>query len=233
MSSPVTTAPLTAVLFDMDGTLTDSERLWTIALERVAEFYGGTLTLEAREAMVGQDMWATIDLLHGVLGVDADPAATARMLTDQTMAIFLEGLPFKDGAPELLAAVRAAGLRTALVTATYRELVDVAMNTLGHNSFDVTVCGDEVVRNKPDPAPYLRALELLDLPADQCLVIEDSPTGSRSGAEAGVGVLVVPSEMPVPSAPGLRFADTLVGMDVARLREVHAELLAARAAATG
>jgi HAD superfamily hydrolase (TIGR01509 family) len=230
---PVVTTPpaegqLEAVLFDMDGTLTDSERLWTIALEQVAAYYGGRLSLEAREAMVGQDMWTTIDLLHREVGTDAQPTTTAKMLTDRTMDIFRNGLPFKDGAPEMLAAVRAAGLRTALVTATYRELVDVALDTLGHHTFDAIVCGDEVSANKPDPAPYLRALELLDLSASSCLVIEDSPTGSRSAVSAGIGVLVVPSEMPVPAAPGLLFADTLVGVSVDRLRAVHAELIAER-----
>ncbi len=221
-------ADLQAVLFDMDGTLTDSERLWTIALERVAASYGGKLTPEARDAMVGQDMWATIDLMHQVLAVDAAPIDTAKMLTDYTKDVFREGLPFKDGAPELLTTVKAAGLRTALVTATYRELVDIALDTLGHDTFDVTVCGDEVTRNKPDPEPYRRALELLDLPADVCLVIEDSPTGSRSAAAAGVGVLVVPSEVQVPAAAGMVMTDTLVGVDLARLRQVHAQILGDR-----
>ena len=91
-------AELAAVLFDMDGTLTDSERLWTVALDRVAAFYGGALSAEAREAMVGQDMWATIDLMHRELGIDVAPAATAKMLTQYTMDIFSEGLPFKPGA---------------------------------------------------------------------------------------------------------------------------------------
>jgi len=219
---------LQAVLFDMDGTLTDSERLWTIALEQVAQFYGGSLTQATRDAMVGQDMWATIDLLHRELGVEADPTDTARMLTDQTLTIFRDGLPFRDGARLLLQQVKAAGLRTALVTATYRDLVDVALDTLGRNMFDVTVPGDEVARNKPDPAPYLRALELLGLTADVCLVIEDSPTGSRSATGAGLGVLVVPSEVAVPPGPGLAFAATLVGVDVPALRAIHAALLAAR-----
>lgn len=230
MTSPASGAApeLRAVLFDMDGTLTDSERLWTIALDRVAADYGGALRPATREAMVGQDMWATIDLMHRELGVDVAPETTARTLTDHTMEIFHDGLPFKDGAPELLAAVKAAGLRTALVTATYRNLVDVALETLGHNTFDVTVCGDEVTRNKPDPEPYRRALELLGLPAQECLVIEDSPTGSRSASLAGIGVLVVPSEIPVPPARGLVFAETLVGIDVTQLHAIHRKLLAGR-----
>jgi HAD superfamily hydrolase (TIGR01509 family) len=214
----------------MDGTLTDSERLWTIALEQVAEVYGGTLSPEARDTMVGQDMWTTIDLLHRELAVDDAPENTARMLTERTMDIFRKGLPFKDGAPELLRMVKSAGLRTALVTATYRELVDVALDTLGHDVFDATVAGDEVTDNKPHPAPYVRALELLDVPADNCLVIEDSPTGSRSASLAGIGVLVVPSEVPVEPADGLAFADSLAGMDVPALRAVHARLLTQRRA---
>lgn len=208
----------------MDGTLTDSERLWTISLERVAQSYGQVLSRPAREAMVGQDMWATIDLLHRELGITVAPSETAQRLTDETMQVFREGLPVKDGAAELLAAVRAAGLRTALVTATYRELVEVALDSIGRDAFDVTVCGDEVTANKPDPAPYLRAMELLGVPPTNCLVVEDSPTGSRSAVAAGIGVLVVPSEIPVPPGPGLSFATTLAGVDVQRLREIHAEL---------
>jgi len=221
---------LQAVLFDMDGTLTDSERLWTIALNNVAARYGGELSGAAREAMVGQDMWATIDLLHAELGVEIDPVETAKLLTAQTKEIFVKGLPYKDGAQELLARVRAAGLRTALVTATYRELVEIALDTLGHDTFDVVVCGDEVSLNKPNPAPYLRALELLGLSAESCLVVEDSPTGSASGAAAGIGVLVVPSEMPVAAADGLLLAPSLVGLDVKDLREIHTQLRLARSA---
>ncbi len=215
---------LRAVLFDMDGTVTDSEKLWTIALERVAKGFGRRLSPEARDAMVGQDQWTTVDMLHTEFGVDADPAETAAKLTDATKELFALGIPFKPGAPELIAAVRADGLQAALVTATYRELVDIALDTIGHQNFDATVCGDEVHNNKPDPEPYLRALELLDLPASACLVIEDSPAGSRSAALAGIPVLVVPSEVPVAPAPGLAFAETLTDVGVAELRRVHAEL---------
>lgn len=213
---------LDAVLFDMDGTLTDSEKLWTLALQEVAAAHGGAISGRTRELMVGQDMWATIDLLHGELGLSVDPTDTVRQLTAATLAVFRAGLPWKAGARELLAEVRAAGLRTALVTATHRELVTVAMDTLGVENFDVVVCGDEVTRNKPDPEPYLRALELLGVTADRALAIEDSPAGSSAAAAAGLPVLVVPSEMPVAPADGLLFARTLVGVDVTSLRSLHA-----------
>ena len=217
--------PLRAVLFDMDGTLTDSERLWTIAIDRVAAYHGRTLSAEARASMIGQDLWHAIALLHDALGLQLDPEETAARLNAETEAVFLDGLPWKPGARDLLHAARAAGLATALVTATHRPLVDIALKTLGEDNFDVTVTGNEVTRNKPNPEPYLRALGLLKLSAGQCVAVEDSPAGSASAAAAGLPVLVVPSEIPVPAAPGLAFAETLAGVGVADLDRVRKQLL--------
>lgn len=216
---------LIAVLFDMDGTLTDTEQLWTIALHEVAASYGGRLGLAAREAMVGQDMWASIDLLHADLGLAADPAETAHRLNKATRQQFTAGLPWRPGARELLTAVRAAGLRTALVTATHRELVEIALETLGRSNFDVTVTGDEVVNNKPDPEPYARALELLGVSAAQSLAVEDSPTGSASALGAGLPVLVVPSEIAVPQVGGMVQQATLEGLTVPGLLDLRTAAL--------
>ncbi|GAA2002857.1 HAD superfamily hydrolase (TIGR01509 family) [Nakamurella flavida] len=215
--------PLRAVLFDMDGTLTDSEKLWTIALERLAVELGGTMSAQARAAMVGKPIGPAIALLHADLGIERDAAASTARLMELTGEVFRAGMPWRPGARELLADVRAAGLATALVTATYRSLVEIALETLGRDNFDVTVCGDEVARGKPHPDPYLRAMELLDVAAPNSLAVEDSPTGTRAAELAGVAVLVVPSEVPVPPGPARAFAPTLVSMTAGSLRTIHAE----------
>ena len=120
---------------------------------------------------------------------------------------------------------------TALVTTTPRRLADIVLGAIGRAfpdvpPFDATVCGDEVPARKPDPAPYLQAMDVLGVEAAGCVVLEDSVAGSTAGLAAGAAVLGVPSLQPLPPAPGLVLRDTLVGVDLA---ELHA-VLAARSA---
>jgi HAD superfamily hydrolase (TIGR01509 family) len=107
----------------------------------------------------------------------------------------------------------------ALVTSTERALTEVALDTLGRDFFDVTICGDEVDgQNKPLPEPYLKAARLLGVDPADCVAVEDSPTGSVSAAAAGCAVLVVPCDVDVPIGPGMVHRESLVGVDVPALR---------------
>lgn len=209
---------LAAVLFDMDGTLIDSEKLWTLALDEVAAELGGRLSPQARLAIVGTDLVGSIRLLIEDLGVDAEPSVMQRLLVSATAAHFETSIEWQPGAAQLLATVREAGLATALVTSTHRNLTSVALKTIGRDNFDVVICGDDVERTKPDPQPYLRALGRLAVPAPRAVAIEDSVAGSAAAAAAGLATLVVPSEVPVPPGPRLTIVDSLlpVGLDTLR-----------------
>ena len=213
---------LQAVLWDMDGTLVDSERLWDVSLADLAAHLGGTLSAATREDLVGSSLRRSVSTVRAEVGLDpADEAAVhadGRWLLERTKVLFADDLPWRPGAREALAAVRDAGLATALVTSTYRELTDVALDTIGRGFFDVTVCGDEVSATKPDPAPYLRAAELLGVDATACVAVEDSPTGTRSAVAAGATVLVVPSEVAVPPGERRVLRGSLVGLTVEDLR---------------
>lgn len=212
------TTSLDAVLFDMDGTLIDSEKLWTIALMEVADELGGHLSTEARAAMVGTDLVSSVRLLMGDLGVDGDPEVVQRLLVSATAREFGRAMEWRPGARELLRAVREAGLATALVTSTHRNLTSMALETIGRDHFDVVVCGDDVARTKPDPEPYLRALTELGIAPQVGVAIEDSPAGSTSAVAAGLATLVVPLEVPVDPRPGMTIRESLSGITVADLR---------------
>jgi HAD superfamily hydrolase (TIGR01509 family) len=202
----------------MDGTLVDSEKVWDIALNELAERAGGRLSLAARQAMIGSNMARTMRLLREDLGQpDRDEAADVEWLTDRVFELFGRGLVWRPGALELLHAVRAAGLPTALVTSTGRKLVEVALDTLGRENFDVVVCGDEVTAPKPDPEPYRTAAALLGVPIEECVAIEDSPTGLASAVASGAAVLAVPAELELPETDGVHLRESLAGVDLAFL----------------
>jgi phosphoribosyl-ATP pyrophosphohydrolase len=211
---------LLAVLFDMDGTLLDSEKVWDVSLDELAAHLGGTLSRPARHAMVGSNMLTSLGLLFDDLGLvrePADLAAAGAWLSERTAELFDAGLPWRPGADALVDDVRAAGLRTALVTNTQRDLTERALDTLGRGRFDVTVCGDEVTHGKPAPDPYIRAAQLLGVRPEQCLAIEDSPTGAASAEAAGCPVLVVPCDVAVPAGPRRRHLVSLHGASVGDL----------------
>ncbi len=213
---PVSAAPaLQAVLFDMDGTLLDSEKVWDVSLADLAVHLGGTLSAATREAMVGSNMRHSLGLLFTDLGLAPGPVElddAGVWLTRRTAELFDAGLPWRPGADTLLETVREAGLRIALVTNTERFLTDRALVTLGPERFDATVCGDEVVRGKPAPEAYLRAADLLGVAPGACLAVEDSPTGTASAEAAGCVVLVVPCEVVVPEGPRRVHRSTLEGL---------------------
>jgi HAD superfamily hydrolase (TIGR01509 family) len=216
-----------AVLFDMDGTLVDSEKLWDISLAALYDHHGGRLTPEVRASMVGGSAEDTIRTVYADLGLEPDPAAMAesdRWLHEYTAELFDGGLPWCDGARELLEALAAEGTPMALVTNTQRALTGRALNSIGEHYFSASVCGDEVPRGKPAPDVYQRAAALLNLPPAACLAIEDSVTGTAAAETAGCPVLVVPNDVAVPLGPRRRHISSLAEIDVARLRTIHAEL---------
>jgi HAD superfamily hydrolase (TIGR01509 family) len=216
-----------AVLWDMDGTLVDSEKLWDVSLAALYEHLGGTLTPHVRASMVGSSAQNTIRIVFTDLGLDLDPRAMAesdRWLHDYTAELFDGGLPWCAGAAELLSALADENVAMALVTNTQRPLTERALNSIGRHFFSATVCGDEVARGKPAPDAYERAAALLGLDPADCLAIEDSVTGTQAAESAGCAVLVVPNDVDVPSSPRRRHVGSLIGMDVDDLRAIYRQL---------
>lgn len=212
---------LAAVLWDMDGTLVDSEKLWDYALYAAAEWLGGTLPEEQRLQLVGSNMGDTARFLLDVTGRPVDDSSVAEVsvwIRDRMVEEFSNSLPWRPGAEQALLDVRAAGVPSALVTSTQRLLTERALDSIGREYFAATVCGDEVGgRNKPDPEPYLRAARLLGVDPRRCVAVEDSWIGARSAAGSGCAVMVVPCDLPVPASRQWVQRDSLVGVDASML----------------
>lgn len=223
LEDPLSSRHPAAVLFDMDGTLVDSEKLWGVALTELAARYGGVLSEEARLAMIGTSMAESMRILHDDLGQPwRDPQVSADWIDARILELFRTGLRWRPGALPLLRAVRAAGIPTALVTSSARALVEVALDTLGRDRFDVVVCGDEVDAAKPHPEPYLTAARLLGVPVARCVAVEDSPSGVASAVAAGAAVVAVPAEVPIGPVQGVHQLESLTAADL----ELLASLLA-------
>ena len=216
-----------AVLWDMDGTIVDSEKLWDVAINELYARHDRVLAPEIRDSTVGGSADGVIRIVFDDLGLDPDPvhmAEVADWMHDYVGELFGTGLPWCAGARELLDALQAAEIPMALVTNTRRALTENALNSIGRHYFSVTVCGDEVPYGKPAPDVYLRAAELLGYDPADCLAIEDSVTGSAAAETAGCPVLVVPNEVEVPGSPRRAFVSTLAGLTVAELRSAYGEL---------
>lgn len=215
-----TASPVTwprAVLWDMDGTLVDTEPYWIATEFELAERYGGTWSEEHALTLVGFDLLDSGRYIREHMGIDLEPAEIVEQLLDGVVARVEEEVPWRPGARELLADLNGAGVPCALVTMSYRRFVAPVLAALPESTFAVVVTGDAVTRGKPHPDPYLRATDELRLDPADCLAIEDSNTGARSAESAGATVLVVPNHVPVLEGGRRVFRDTLVGLSAADL----------------
>lgn len=208
----------TAVLFDMDGTLIDSEPVWFETEARLLAEFGFELGREHWEHVLGQPNEVSCKYLIGVSGIPLSWLELNEKIEVAMVEQLSQGLELLPGAKELLVELLAAGVPTALVSASSRRIVDACIGAIGADFFRYTVSGDDVTRTKPDPEPYLRAAELLGVDPAECVVIEDSPIGTAAGAAAGCRVLSVPNAaVVVPDLPRVTKVASLDGVNLAFL----------------
>ncbi|MFI0545034.1 HAD-IA family hydrolase [Streptomyces sp. WSLK1-3] len=205
--------PLQAVLFDMDGTLVDTERLWWEAVEQVA---ARPLTEADRPDVLGRPVEHTAAWLAASTGTPA--AALAETLHREFADRVRTGAVPRPGALDLLDALARERIPTALVTASPRAVADTVLAALGASRFAVSVTADDTEHTKPAPDPYLAACRALGVQPSGCVAVEDTETGVRSAEAAGCAVLAVPSLAPIEAAPGRTVLTGLEDVTVTRLR---------------
>ncbi|WP_405011150.1 HAD family hydrolase [Kitasatospora sp. NBC_01539] len=224
-AAPGTTADAAppAVLLDMDGTLVDTEPLWWQAASELAAELGLTLGEADLPDVLGRAAEHTAAHLRRSGSSDRSvDDLTGALNSGFARRVAAEVVP-RPGALALLAGLRAAGVPTALVSASPRRVVDLVLGAIGPQWFTVTLAAEDTPRTKPDPAPYLAAAGRLGLDPADCVAVEDSPAGVASATAAGCAVLAVPSAVPIDAAGRVTLLDSLEQADLALLGRLAAD----------
>jgi HAD superfamily hydrolase (TIGR01509 family) len=194
----------------MDGTLVDTEPYWLEAEAELVHSWGGVWTHDDGLTLVGSGLPNSARVLRG-RGVDLTSQQIIDHLTDRVMGRIRTSVPWRPGARELLASVKAEGLRTALVTMSIARMAKHIVSLAPAGSFDVVVAGDDVAHSKPHPEPYLHAARLLGVEATDCVAIEDSTTGLASAVASGAVSIGVPLHSVLRQGLGYTIWPTLAG----------------------
>lgn len=201
-----------AVLFDMDGTLINSEPYWLISETSLMARYGHTWSDENQAFCLGGPLPKVgaymSSLSDGAEGAEYFERELVRLVAEE----FKRGLEFIPGARELVAELSAAGIPMALVSASPRLLVDSAIDLLPEGTFVTSISSEDVKVSKPDPESYLLAAERIKVDIANCIVLEDSKTGISSGLASGAVVVGIPHLISFPPSPRLHLRKDLVGL---------------------
>lgn len=206
-----------AVLWDMDGTIIDTEPLWMGAEEALVNRHGGTWTEADSLALVGSDLLEAAAYIRDKGDIPMTPPQIVDHMVGEVLRGLADGVTWQPGAAELLAELRTLGVPSALVTMSYRVLADAVVALLPSGTFQVVVVGDEVTNGKPHPEPYETAARRLGVDPADCVVVEDSPRGAASGLAAGARVVSIPNAVAAEPEPGMIVIDTLAGVRAADL----------------
>lgn len=222
MTNPVLAS---AVLWDLDGTLVDSEGYWGLAEHSMAQRYPGEWTREDGLQLTGLSLPVSCQIMKDKMGIhDLSVEEIIEELTDGVLFHLNQEVRWRPGALELATKLHQAGVRQAIVTMSIRRMAlavqDAAHSQTGLQIFDFVVAGDDVAQGKPHPEAYLKAAEIMGLEATACVAIEDSVNGLTSAEAAGTRALAVPHIVDIPEKPGRTIWPSLVGVEPHHLNEL-------------
>lgn len=225
-----------AVLWDLDGTLVDTEPYWFEAERRVVEAHGGahapdgtafTWGPEHHARLIGSDLLDGAEGIRRMAGIDLDPATIVAELVSHVATRVAQEVQWRPGVRELLADLAHHGVPCAMVTMSYRVIAEAVASVLPADRFRVLVTGDEVPRGKPHPDPYLLAAAKLGVDPARCIAVEDSVTGTASAEAAGVPLVAVRHMQHLDERPSRVVLDSLEGVDAHGLARLVAGVVPA------
>jgi HAD superfamily hydrolase (TIGR01509 family) len=209
-----------AVLWDMDGTLIDSEPHWLKSERDLASTHGKEWTEEDGQSLIGMSLLDSSKIFAEKMESQMTPEEIISQLTSSVQNELSKEILWRPGAKELLRELRRKGIKTALVTMSLRSMALQVVDAMGFDAFDVVVAGDDVVHGKPHAEPYLKAARLLGVDPADCVAFEDSISGILSAEAAGTKAVGIPNILIIPQQPGRILWDTLEGKTIKDLRNL-------------
>ncbi len=209
-----------AVLWDLDGTLIDSEPAWIDAERELAQEFGVEWTDVDGLSLVGKGLMDSGRYLHS-RGIPLEPQDIVNRLVAAVGVHLKSHIPWRPGARDLLQSVKDAGIPQVLVTMSYRSLAQIVIDECDY--FTSSVSGDEVSHSKPHPEPYVRGAELIGVDITECVAFEDSVPGTTSAVASGATTIAVPLHAPLPNKPDEYVMwHSLVGRSIDDIAAIHA-----------
>ena len=214
-----------AILWDMDGTLINSEPLWLEAEQELMLSFNTKWDELDQIACLGGPMPRVGAYMAEKTGNQANPEFFANDLIARMEKKLADGVDYAAGAGELFDECYIAKIPMALVTASSRSLVNAALSSIGFERFAITISCDDVAESKPSPEGYLKAAAYLNVDINECLIVEDSYVGVSSAIASGAVVVGVSHLGELPVSPRLYKLPSLNLVTLAKLRDIHAQLV--------
>ena len=212
-----------AVFFDMDGLLVDSEPLWLISETQMMSEYGYQWLESDQAACLGGPLDRVGDYMSGLIGGKRDGHSLMLDIIERMVEKFKGDLPFMPGAIELINDLRAHGIPLTLVSASPRSLVNAALSNFEENPFVRSISSNDVKVSKPDPEGYLLAAASGGHDISNSLVLEDSLTGVTAAKASGAWVLAVPHLVPIEKSGRVDVTDSLTNWSYEKLAIKYAQ----------
>ena len=209
-----------AVFFDMDGLMVDSEPEWFKSETEVTAKFGYDWSEEDQIACLGGPLTRVGKYMHDKCKGAETPEYFTQTLID-TQALKMRGnTPTMPGALELVRELQSRGVKTGLVSASPRNIVDAVLDNLGHDLFPFSISSDDVEKTKPNPDCYLKAAVMTDSDIQNCLVFEDSLTGMQAATSSGAYLIAVPHLVTIGESAKVRVISSLEQMSFAKLQNL-------------
>ena len=209
-----------AVFFDMDGLTVDSEPQWLLSEQEVVEPFGYVWTQEDQVACLGGPLSKLGDYISQRVG----SKQTSEYFVQELIRIQANRMRLNTtvmpGAIELINSLRSHGIKTALVSASPRVIIDAVLDNIGHDLFPFSLSGDDVRNTKPDPEAYLKAAQISGSNIEDCLVFEDSLPGMKAAIDSGAWLIAVPHLVHVEESARVRSINSLQQLNIDKLREL-------------